>query len=193
MYRHLLQGHGIHKPFLILTRHRITVRLTLPTYGILTNRYISMDIEQTTQGMKRTVDDLPEQDGSKKMKLDEPSEGDAAPVGENDASGAEEQLTASQPEAGPSKPSTSNQPKSRKQKKFEKRADRKERRRATLRPDGEERAESSEPKGPRLPKRQCALLVGYSGAGYNGMQMYVTRLYLEVERSNILQPDLQAI
>lgn len=30
---------------------------------------------------------------------------------------------------------------------------------------------SGEPKAPRLPKRQCALLIGFCGAGYNGMQM----------------------
>ncbi|EKM81690.1 hypothetical protein AGABI1DRAFT_118781 [Agaricus bisporus var. burnettii JB137-S8] len=28
------------------------------------------------------------------------------------------------------------------------------------------------PKLPRLPKRQCALLIGFCGSGYNGMQMY---------------------
>jgi hypothetical protein len=32
------------------------------------------------------------------------------------------------------------------------------------RPEGEERT-------PRLPKRQCALLIGFSGTGYSGMQM----------------------
>jgi tRNA pseudouridine38-40 synthase len=28
------------------------------------------------------------------------------------------------------------------------------------------------PKTPRLPKRQCALLMGFCGSGYSGMQMY---------------------
>ena len=28
------------------------------------------------------------------------------------------------------------------------------------------------PKAPRLPKRQCALLIGFCGSGYSGMQMY---------------------
>jgi len=28
------------------------------------------------------------------------------------------------------------------------------------------------PKTPRLPKRQCALLIGFCGSGYSGMQMY---------------------
>lgn len=30
------------------------------------------------------------------------------------------------------------------------------------------------PKTPRLPKRQCALLIGFCGSGYSGMQMYVS-------------------
>jgi hypothetical protein len=34
------------------------------------------------------------------------------------------------------------------------------------------------PKLPRLPKRQCALLVGFCGSGYNGMQMYAIQLTL---------------
>ncbi|OJT07586.1 tRNA pseudouridine synthase 1 [Trametes pubescens] len=41
------------------------------------------------------------------------------------------------------------------------------------RPDGEEavKAENGEPKAPRLPKRPCALLLGFCGDGYNGMQI----------------------
>ena len=34
--------------------------------------------------------------------------------------------------------------------------------------------ESTEPKTPRLPKRQCALLIGFCGTGYSGMQLYGT-------------------
>jgi len=30
------------------------------------------------------------------------------------------------------------------------------------------------PKAPRCPKRQCALLIGFCGSGYSGMQMYAT-------------------
>lgn len=33
---------------------------------------------------------------------------------------------------------------------------------------------SDQPKAPRLPKRQSALLIGFCGSGYSGMQMYVT-------------------
>jgi tRNA pseudouridine38-40 synthase len=35
-----------------------------------------------------------------------------------------------------------------------------------------EDAGASVPKAPRLPKRQCALLIGFCGSGYSGMQMY---------------------
>lgn len=43
------------------------------------------------------------------------------------------------------------------------------------RPEGEPAPDTGEPKAPRLPKRQCALLIGFCGEGYNGMQMYVCR------------------
>ena len=49
-------------------------------------------------------------------------------------------------------------------------------RRRGTRPDkkeGEEAEDSGEPKGPRLPKRQCAVLIGYCGSGYSGMQRCV--------------------
>jgi hypothetical protein len=36
--------------------------------------------------------------------------------------------------------------------------------------DGEE--ESGTPRAQRLPKRQCAVLLGFSGTGFSGMQMY---------------------
>ncbi len=43
------------------------------------------------------------------------------------------------------------------------------------RPEGEEApaTENGESKAPRLPKRQCALLIGFCGDGYHGMQMCV--------------------
>ncbi|TFK85496.1 tRNA pseudouridine synthase [Polyporus arcularius HHB13444] len=46
-------------------------------------------------------------------------------------------------------------------------------RRRGTRPEGEEAPapENGEPKAPRLPKRQCALLIGFCGDGYNGMQI----------------------
>lgn len=37
---------------------------------------------------------------------------------------------------------------------------------------------TSSEKTPRLPKRQCALLIGYCGSGCSGMQMYVFCSYL---------------
>lgn len=45
----------------------------------------------------------------------------------------------------------------------------KDHRRGTRTEDAE-RQNNDEPKAPRLPKRACALLIGFSGAGYNGMQ-----------------------
>lgn len=51
-------------------------------------------------------------------------------------------------------------------------------RRRGTRPEGEEapQLENGEPKAPRLPKRPVALLIGFCGDGYNGMQMCVCRL-----------------
>ncbi|KAI0630861.1 pseudouridine synthase [Trametes polyzona] len=46
-------------------------------------------------------------------------------------------------------------------------------RRRGTRPEGEEATtpDNGEPKAPRLPKRPCALLIGFCGDGYNGMQI----------------------
>ncbi|KAI0676070.1 pseudouridine synthase [Trametes maxima] len=46
-------------------------------------------------------------------------------------------------------------------------------RRRGTRPEGEEAPtpDNGEPKAPRLPKRPCALLIGFCGDGYNGMQI----------------------
>lgn len=43
------------------------------------------------------------------------------------------------------------------------------------RPEGEEAQTQADDadKGPRLPKRQCALLLGFCGSGYSGMQLCV--------------------
>lgn len=46
-------------------------------------------------------------------------------------------------------------------------------------PEGEKVQHGGEPKGPRLPKRQCALLIGFCGSAYNGMQMYVRVVSIE--------------
>lgn len=42
------------------------------------------------------------------------------------------------------------------------------------RADGEVGGEEKERNEPRLPKRQCALLLGFCGSGYSGMQLYVS-------------------
>lgn len=46
------------------------------------------------------------------------------------------------------------------------------------RPEGERQQGDDDDgdKGPRLPKRQCALLIGFCGSGYSGMQLYVLSL-----------------
>ncbi|KAL4250199.1 tRNA pseudouridine synthase TruA family protein [Abortiporus biennis] len=54
-------------------------------------------------------------------------------------------------------------------------------RRRGTRPEGDERnGESSDgPKTPRLPKRHCAILLGFCGAGYNGMQIQTNARSIE--------------
>jgi hypothetical protein len=41
------------------------------------------------------------------------------------------------------------------------------------RPEGDEKPSEQSETTFRLPKRQCALLIGFNGSGYNGMQMCV--------------------
>jgi hypothetical protein len=43
------------------------------------------------------------------------------------------------------------------------------------------------PKAPRLPKRQCALLIGFCGSGYSGMQMYACHNFSQLFLSSIFQ------
>lgn len=43
--------------------------------------------------------------------------------------------------------------------------------------EGEPGSVQGGPKAPRLPKRQCALLIGFCGSGYSGMQMCVQCIY----------------
>lgn len=50
------------------------------------------------------------------------------------------------------------------------------------------RGEGDEPKVPRLPKRQCALLIGFCGTGCNGMQMYAMPLYVNASILLAIQP-----
>lgn len=49
----------------------------------------------------------------------------------------------------------------------------KHRGRRGTRQEGAAEEDDGQPKAPRLPKRQCALLIGFSGTGYAGMQMFV--------------------
>lgn len=60
-------------------------------------------------------------------------------------------------------------------------------RRRGTRPEGEEvpTIENGEPKAPRLPKRQCALLIGFCGDGFNGMQMCVCLPFYDTRKFSI--------
>lgn len=51
------------------------------------------------------------------------------------------------------------------------------------------------PKAPRYPKRQCALMLGFCGSGYSGMQMCATHSELFIQRTHISisQPDVRTI
>jgi tRNA pseudouridine38-40 synthase len=48
------------------------------------------------------------------------------------------------------------------------------------------------PKAPRLPKRQCALLIGFCGSGYSGMQMCVSYVFctnfVSFSKKSTIQP-----
>ena len=46
-------------------------------------------------------------------------------------------------------------------------------------------SEDLAPKAPRLPKRQCALLIGFCGTGCNGMQMWVQGCILMIGSDSI--------
>lgn len=68
----------------------------------------------------------------------------------------------------------------------EKREKEKEQRvRRGSRRDGEPAPDDGTPKEPRLPKRQTALLLGFCGSGYSGMQMYVPVSMLYLKDANI--------
>ena len=53
---------------------------------------------------------------------------------------------------------------------------------------GRERLEMDDhtPKAPRLPKRQCALLIGFCGTGCNGMQMCVPDCVAHIAANSLL-------
>lgn len=56
--------------------------------------------------------------------------------------------------------------------------------------DSEPAVKEEGPKAIRLPKRQCALLIGFCGSGYSGMQMYAFCNYsLPFLSSSSSQPD----
>lgn len=100
---------------------------------------------------------------------------DSEPASEGETSGGTAHGESNQPTSaeGDKPPSSRGGEKSgRPRKSKEKEGKVRDRRRGTRGEETESR-DSAEPKAPRLPKRQCALLIGFCGAGYNGMQMYV--------------------
>jgi hypothetical protein len=60
-------------------------------------------------------------------------------------------------------------------------------RRGTRNEPAVEEGDKGDPKAPRLPKRQCALLIGFCGSGYSGMQMYASCNYYRLFLIPILQ------
>ena len=115
---------------------------------------------------------------SKRQKPDEPEAievdddikaeegGEAAEASSQGAKGKEKEKGKGQRDGGRNKRQRG--------KKGDEKGSERNRRRGT-RPEGEAAPtpEDGEPKAPRLPKRQCALLIGFCGDGYNGMQMCV--------------------
>ncbi|KAI0954838.1 hypothetical protein AcW1_006610 [Taiwanofungus camphoratus] len=98
---------------------------------------------------------------------------DSEPASEGETSGGTAHGESNQPTSaeGDKPPSSRGGEKSgRPRKSKEKEGKVRDRRRGTRGEETESR-DSAEPKAPRLPKRQCALLIGFCGAGYNGMQI----------------------
>ncbi len=124
-----------------------------------------MGEESTRPPKRRKLDELDPQsedssNGTKRKKFqegpDEVHKGDVVASGDAGGSGSASKLTK----------------KDKNMSRSEYRRKGKGRRRGTRNNDTEvESTQGSEPKIPRLPKRQCALLIGFCGAGYNGMQM----------------------
>lgn len=92
-----------------------------------------------------------------------------------------------QPEAGPSTsqpaPRGKNKkvPLSRKEAREARKSNNTRRGTRPERTDGEVGREEKEKSEPRLPKRQCALMLGFCGSGYSGMQLYVSsQLYTAI-------------
>ncbi|KZT10155.1 tRNA pseudouridine synthase [Laetiporus sulphureus 93-53] len=112
----------------------------------------------STTGLKRLQEEQPDSSASPKrfkMEEEEQMQTDAAPVGGNDRT--KDGGGAAKPKGG-------------KQRAPNQKKDQTYWRKGTH-PEGSESRNSEEPKAPRLPKRHCALLIGFCGSGFNGMQI----------------------
>ncbi|KAJ7181015.1 pseudouridine synthase [Mycena filopes] len=128
---------------------------------------------------KRPHEDGDEIPDPKRVKGGEDAEmADVQPPAEQAAAATEPASTSGEPSGAGEKPKTKRRdgagfPKSRKGKEKDmKNAGR--RKRMSRNEEDAERgaaAPSGEPKAPRLPKRMCALLIGFCGSGYRGMQI----------------------
>ena len=111
-----------------------------------------------------------------------PSVTDTKDVKKKQASSIKRRLRSTSESAGYAKSGKGN---FRDQKKSERRN-----RRGTRSEPAVEDDDANAPKVPRLPKRQCALLIGFCGSGYSGMQMYACRYYTTLFlNSTSSQPD----
>lgn len=139
-----------------------TRRYSLPKLSFLSRRY-SMDVQSEAPpspgaGAKRSPEIDASHLGVKRVKV-------------NTETGPDITLDDAPPESAPEGSTDAPKPVQRggKLKSRRGRGEPRDRRRGTRTEDAE-RQNSDEPKAPRLPKKACALLIGFSGAGYNGMQ-----------------------
>jgi tRNA pseudouridine38-40 synthase len=122
-------------------------------------------------GLKRPREGLPRSEGTrdtKRLKINQ----EQPIINPDSAPGDDQYPMATDPtskEAQKSRRDASEHQKSRKGK--EKNEKNKGRRRGS-RVDQETPEDDGRPKAPRLPKKQCALLIGFCGTGCAGMQMY---------------------
>ncbi|PIL24877.1 hypothetical protein GSI_12764 [Ganoderma sinense ZZ0214-1] len=134
------------------------------------------EVVPSSTGLKRLQEDAPE-DAASTSKCQKPDEPQEVDEGKPKAEEGGEAGEASTPgEKGKRKErekerKSGGRNKRQRGKKGEEKDFVRNRRRGT-RPEGEEApAENGESKAPRLPKRQCALLIGFCGDGFNGMQI----------------------
>lgn len=142
-------------------------------YNGLHLRLITMDTDNTSAStLKRPLEDN-EEDTSSSMKVAKLDDTGVAKPGAQESASAE--AAGSTKDDARRKGKNSRVPVPRRQAREARQGT--DMRRGT-RPEGETRreGEGDEARGPRLPKRQCALLLGFCGSGYSGMQLYVPDL-----------------